>query len=85
MTETSIDVNYKELEISNGYFADIIVNDILILEFKAIENILPIHKAQLLSYLKLADLGLLLNFHGFNANFSVKPPLVKEFNQCVQL
>lgn len=58
-------MKYKELEIRDGYFADIIVNDMLILELKAVENILPVHKAQLLSYLKLADmkLGLLLNFH----------------------
>ena len=63
--QVPIDVKYKELEISNGYFADIVVNDMLILELKAVENVLPVHKAQLLSYLKLADkkLGLLLNFH----------------------
>lgn len=63
--QVNIDVEYKELEISNGYFVDLLVNDILILELKAVENILPVHKAQLLSYLKLADkkLGLLLNFH----------------------
>jgi len=63
--QKAIDVNYKELEISNGYFADIVVNDRLILELKAVEDVLPVHKAQLLSYLKLADkkLGLLLNFH----------------------
>ena len=60
-----IDVRYKELTISNGYFVDLMVNDILVLELKAVENVLRVHKAQLLSYLKLADkkLGLLLNFH----------------------
>lgn len=63
--QVPIDVQYKELEISNGYFADVVVNDILILELKAVEKVLPVHRAQLLSYLKLADkkLGLLLNFH----------------------
>jgi len=63
--QVPIEVRYKELEIRDGYFADVIVNDMLILELKAIEHILPVHKAQLLSYLKLADmrLGLLLNFH----------------------
>lgn len=63
--QVPIDVQYKELDLSNGYFADLIVNDILILELKAVEQVLPVHKAQLLSYLKLADkkLGLLLNFH----------------------
>ena len=59
-----IDVQYKDLSIEKGYFADLVVNDILILELKAVEQVLPVHKAQLLSYLKLADkkLGLLLNF-----------------------
>ena len=63
--QVPIEITYKELEIRDGYFADIVVNDMLILELKAVENILPVHKAQLLSYLKLADmkLGLLLNFH----------------------
>lgn len=63
--QVPIDVTFKDIEIKNGYFADIIVEDKIILELKAIENILPVHKAQLLSYLKLADkkLGLLLNFH----------------------
>ena len=63
--QAPVSINYKGLNIENGYFADIIVNDMVILELKAVENVLPVHKAQLLSYLKLADmkLGLLLNFH----------------------
>lgn len=63
--QVPVDVKYKELEICNGYFVDLIVNDILILELKAVETVLSVHKVQLLSYLKLADkkLGLLLNFH----------------------
>lgn len=63
--QVPIKVKYKELEIRNGYFADIIVNNMIILELKAVEKILPVHKAQLLSYLKLAELklGLLINFH----------------------
>lgn len=63
--QVPVDVKYKELNISNGYFVDLMVNDILILELKAVETVLPVHKAQLLSYLKLAEkkLGLLLNFH----------------------
>src|SRR5699024_8840290 len=49
--QAAIDVRYKELEIVNGYYADIIVEDKIIIELKAVENILPVHKAQLLSYL----------------------------------
>jgi len=42
-----------------------LIDDVLILEFKAVEEVLPIHKAQLLSYMKLLNkpLGLLINFH----------------------
>lgn len=48
-----------------GYRIDILVNSELVLEIKSIENIAPVHKAQLLSYLRLANkrLGLLLNFN----------------------
>ena len=44
---------------------DFLVVDVLILEFKVVEEVLPIHKAQLLSYVKLLKkpLGLLINFH----------------------
>jgi GxxExxY protein len=44
---------------------DMLVEDSVVLEIKAVETILPVHKAQLLSYLRLADkqLGLLINFH----------------------
>jgi GxxExxY protein len=44
---------------------DLLVDDLLIVELKAVEKVLPIHKAQLLSYMKLLNrpLGLLINFH----------------------
>ena len=63
--QVPVNIKYKELSIENGYFADIIVEEKIILELKAVENVIPIHKAQLLSYLKLSGLklGLLINFH----------------------
>jgi len=44
---------------------DLVVENLVIVELKAVENIIPIHEAQLLSYLKLSNkpIGLLLNFH----------------------
>lgn len=44
---------------------DVVVDNVVIIEIKAVERILPVHEAQLLSYLKLNDkhIGLLLNFH----------------------
>lgn len=58
-------VNYKGLALDCGYRLDIVVENSLILELKAVENLLPIHQAQLLTYLKLSKLGLglLINFN----------------------
>ncbi|WP_298223221.1 GxxExxY protein [Flavobacterium sp.] len=58
-----IKVGYKGIEVGE-YFADIVVNDTLILELKSIESISKEHHAQLINYLKATDyeVGLLLNF-----------------------
>lgn len=63
--QVPVNIKYKELYIENGYFADIIVEEKIILELKAVENVTPLYKTQLLSYLKLTNLklGLLINFH----------------------
>ena len=49
----------------HGYRLDLLVDDVVIVELKAVETVTPLHKAQLLSYLKLSGkkLGLLLNFN----------------------
>jgi GxxExxY protein len=56
---------YKEIKMDVGYRLDLVVEDKLILEIKSIENLAPVHFAQLLTYLKLSDkkLGLLINFN----------------------
>ena len=56
---------YKDVKLESGYIMDLVVEDLLVVELKAVERLMPIHEAQLLSYLKLADkrIGLLLNFH----------------------
>jgi GxxExxY protein len=58
-------VVYDGLIIDLGYRVDLLVEDAVIVEIKAIETILPVHEAQLLSYLKLARkrVGLLINFN----------------------
>jgi len=60
-----VPVEYKGLIFDEPLKLDIYVDDCLIIELKAVEKILPIHKAQLFSYMKLlgAPLGLLMNFH----------------------
>jgi GxxExxY protein len=63
--QQGIPVIYEQVRIHTGFFADLIVNDQIIVEVKAIEAIAPVHRKQLLTYLRLADkpLGLLINFN----------------------
>jgi len=63
--QVDLPVSYKGLQLGCGYKIDVIVNDEVIVELKAIERILPVHEAQLLTYLKLSGkkVGLLINFN----------------------
>ncbi|MEA2116105.1 MAG: GxxExxY protein [Thermodesulfobacteriota bacterium] len=63
--ECPMPVKYKDLQLDCGYRIDVLVDDRLILELKSIEKIKGIHKAQLLTYMKLAQIttGLLINFN----------------------
>ena len=56
---------YKEVKLEYGYRMDILVQDKLVIEIKALEALTDVHKAQLLTYLKLGEykLVLLINFH----------------------
>lgn len=56
---------YKEVKMDIGYRLDLLVENKLIIEIKSVENLAPVHYAQLLTYLKLSDLklGLLINFN----------------------
>ncbi len=60
-----VPLQYKGIPLNKEYLIDILVEDKIIIELKAVENLLPVHSAQLISYLKLADkrLGLLINFN----------------------
>ena len=63
--QVPIPVEYKGVKLDCGYRADIVVDGTILLEIKAIDSLLPIHDAQLLSYLKLGGwkIGLLINFN----------------------
>jgi len=63
--QVSVPIHYEELLIENGYRIDILANERVVIELKALETILPVHRAQLLSYLRLGGfkLGYLLNFN----------------------
>jgi GxxExxY protein len=58
-------VKYKEIELKVGYRIDLLVENQVLVELKSVKEILPIHSAQLLSYLKISNLqiGLLFNFN----------------------
>ncbi len=64
-SQVIVPVEYKGLIFDQPLRLDIYVGQCLIVELKAVESVLPVHKAQLLSYMKLMDapLGLLINFH----------------------
>jgi len=63
--QVSLPVIYDGLNLEEGLRLDMLVEDTLVLELKAIEEILPVHLAQILTYLKLSGrrLGLLINFN----------------------
>lgn len=63
--QVPIPVRYEDLSIENGYRLDLLVNKRVVVELRALESILPVHRYQLLSYLRLGGfkLGYLLNFN----------------------
>ncbi len=58
-------LNYKGFRLECGYRLDLVVADKIIVEVKAVDSLVPVHQAQLMTYLKLGgwNLGLLINFH----------------------
>ena len=63
--QVPLPVVYKSVKLDCGYRMDIVVDDRLVMELKTVEKLLPVHEAQLLTYLKLSGLrtGLLMNFN----------------------
>ena len=62
--QVPIPIEYNGLKFQEGFRADVVVEEKIIVELKSVENIQPVHKKQLLTYLRLTDmrLGLLINF-----------------------
>jgi len=65
LRQVEMPVHYKKVNLDCGYRLDILVEETVILELKSVEKILPIHEAQLMTYLKLSkkSVGLLFNFN----------------------
>lgn len=64
-SQVGIPLHYKNLSFTTGYRLDLIVENSVIVEIKSVENLAPVHFAQLLTYLKLYNrpVGLLINFN----------------------
>ncbi|MCE5340655.1 MAG: GxxExxY protein [Planctomycetaceae bacterium] len=64
-TQKALPVKYKNIPLDCDYRIDLLIEDKLIVELKSVETIVPIHEAQILTYMKLADIhtGLLINFN----------------------
>lgn len=65
--QIELPVKYKGIEIDAGYRIDLLVEEIVIIELKSVKELIDIHTAQLLTYMKLSDIEI-----GFLMNFNVK-------------
>jgi GxxExxY protein len=78
-----VKVNYEDIEFETDMKIDLLVNDCVVVELKTVESILPIHEAQLLTYMKLLrkPQGLLINFNTTNITKSMKPFVNEYFSR----
>ena len=81
-SQVCVPVIYKGKDLGGILKLDILVNDLIIVEIKAVEVMIPVYKAQLLSYLKLAKKpkGLLINFNTINITQDLVPMVTEEFS-----
>ena len=72
--QLTLPVIYKQARIGTGYRIDLLVEDKVIIELKVVDKLLPIHEAQLLTYLKLSNkkVGLLINFNTLRLKHGIK-------------
>lgn len=73
-SEVPVPVVYDGIRLEAGYKLDLLVEDAVVVELKAIEALAPIHQAQIISYLKLTGkpIGLLINFHSLHLKDGIK-------------
>lgn len=72
--QVSLPIRYKGKNIGCAYRLDIVIERELVVEIKAVESLLPIHEAQIISYLRLGRFpkGLLMNFHSYRLSDSMR-------------
>ena len=64
-TQVALPVFYEGVKVEVGYRIDLMVEDLIVIEVKSVETLLPVHEAQIITYLKLSEkrLGFLMNFN----------------------
>lgn len=79
--EKALPVVYKGVKLEAGYRIDLLVEDKLIIEIKAVDAIIPVHEAQVMTYLKLSGkkLALLLNFNVIDMKKGINRVILKEY------
>ncbi len=82
-TEIMIPIEYKGKKLQHSLRLDVLVNEIIIVETKSVEQMIPLYQAQLLSYLKLTKKpkGLLINFNCENIVKHIVPLVTDEFSK----
>lgn len=82
-SQKKITVPYRSINLDIDFRYDIVVEDLIVCELKAVEVLAPVHQAQLLSYLKLLNLpkGLLINFHSEILTKGLKSCVTPRFAQ----
>ena len=83
VNQRAVKIEYKGFTFEEPLRFDMLVEDCLLLELKCVQEVLPIHKAQLLSYMKLLDIpvGLVINFHEMKLVDGVHRMLLSGANQ----
>lgn len=82
-SQVTVPITYKSKNLGTPLKLDILVNDKIIIELKAVETLIPVFQAQLLTYLKLTNKpkGLLINFHSLNISSSIVSLVTEEFSK----
>lgn len=84
--QVAVPINYKGKDLGTTLVLDLLITDLIIVELKAVEMMIPVFKAQLLSYLKLTGKpkGLLINFHCENIKDNLVPMVTDEFSKLLE-
>ncbi len=79
--QVCVPIIFRDIEIDNALILDILVNDLIVVELKSVSTLLPVHEAQLLTYLKLLKKpkGILINFYCNNIFYEGQKTLVNEY------